>query len=525
VAKNLAKDFKEELWKTANKLRANSDLKYSEFAKPVLGIVFLRYADFKFTQIEQELQKNQETSTRRRKISETDYIERGAIFLPEKARYSYLLNLPEEENIGQVMNEAMKSIEENNEDLRGVLDIDYQKIRKDTLIALLNQFSKMEFYTRENVFGEIYEYFLGKFALKEGQRGGQFFTPESLVKLIVEVLEPTHGRIYDPACGAGGMFIQSASFIRKQGKDPSTELSFYGQEIIADTIKLCKMNLAVHGLFGQEIKQGNAYYEDVHNSLGKFDFVMSNPPFNVDGVDKEKIKRDKRFRYGIPTTDNANYLWIQIFLNALNETGRCGFVMANSAVDAGSSEFEIRKKIIEDNYVDVVIAISKNFFHNATLPCTLIFFDKNKGNTGRKENILFIDAREIFTQVDKAHRDFLPKQIEFLGNIVKLYKNQKLKFKIDSTDLITKNFPNNEYIDVKGLCNIASIEDIQQENYSLNAGRYVGVVFQEISDLDFKQQLVDFKKQFKSLILESEKLQNSIQENTEALLQKIGEEE
>ena len=344
----MTKDFKEELWGSADKLRANSSLKYSEFAKPVLGIVFIRYADYKFKKINQELEKQEKDSIRRRKISETDYIERGAIYLPEKARFSYLLKLPERKNIGLAMNEAMKAIEEYNDDLKGVLDIDYQKIRKDTLIALLNQFSTMEFYTREDIFGEIYEYFLGKFALKEGQRGGQFFTPESLVKLIVEVLEPNHGRIYDPACGAGGMFIQSANFLRKQGKDPSAELSFYGQEVIADTIKLCKMNLAVHGLFGQEIKQGNTYYDDIHNSLERFDYVMSNPPFNVKGVDKEKIKRDKRFSYGIPTVDNANYLWIQIFLNTLNDAGRCGFVMANSAADIGQSELVLRKKILED---------------------------------------------------------------------------------------------------------------------------------------------------------------------------------
>jgi len=471
----MAKDFKEELWNTADKLRANSSLKYSEFAKPVLGIVFLRYVDFKYSKVEQELQKGEKESTRRRKISETDYIERGAIFLPEKARYSYLLNLPEAENIGQAMNEAMKAIEEYNEDLKGVLDIDYQKIRKDTLIALLNQMSTMEFYTREDVFGEIYEYFLGKFALKEGQRGGQFFTPESLVKLIVEVLEPTHGRIYDPACGAGGMFIQSAAFLKKQGKDPSSELSFYGQEVIADTIKLCKMNLAVHGLFGQEIKQGNTYYDDIHNSPERFDFVLSNPPFNVSGVDKEKIKRDKRFSYGIPTTNNANYLWIQIFLNTLNETGRSGFVMAKSAADIGQSELAIRKKIIEDKVIDVIISIGNNFFHNVALPCTLWFFDKGKKGTNREDNVLFIDAREIYNQIDRAHRDFLPAQIEFLGNIVRLYRNEKILFHAGSNDLVNKNFPNNEYKNKAGLCKIVSIEDISEQNFSLNPGRYVDI--------------------------------------------------
>jgi len=514
----MTKDFKEELWGSANKLRANSSLKYSEFASPVLGIIFLRYADYKFTKIDQELEKQEKEATRRRKISETDYIERGAIYLPEKARFSYLLKLPERENIGLAMNEAMKAIEEHNGDLKGVLDIDYQKIRKDTLVALLNQFSTMEFYTREDIFGEIYEYFLGKFALKEGQRGGQFFTPESLVKLIVEVLEPKHGRIYDPACGAGGMFIQSANFLRKQEKDPSAELSFYGQEVIADTIKLCKMNLAVHGLFGQEIKQGNTYYDDIHNSLGRFDFVMSNPPFNVNGVDKEKIKRDKRFSFGMPTVDNANYIWIQIFLNTLNETGRCGFVMANSAADAGRSEFEIRKKIIEQNVVDVIIAIGTNFFHNVTLPCTLWFFDKGKKGTDREDKVLFIDAQEIHSQVDRRRREFLPNQIELFGEIVRLYRNENI-LKKDSNDLIQKNFPDSFYKDVKGLCKVVSIRDIKDQNYSLSPGRYIDFSINELDYKDFIEEFSNLYQEFVSLSKES----TEIEENILFCLNKISE--
>jgi len=517
----LAKDFKEELWDSADKLRANSSLKYSEFARPVLGIVFLRYADFKFEKIDLELKKEQKKSpSRRREISAIDYIEKGAIYLPEIARYSYLLSLPESENIGLAMNKAMKAIEEYNDDLKGVLDIDYQRIRKETLFALLNQFSRMEFYSREDVFGEIYEFFLGKFALKEGQRGGQFFTPESLVKLIVEVLEPTHGRIYDPACGAGGMFIQCANFLRKQGKDPSAELSFYGQELIAETIKLCKMNLAVHGLFSQEIKQGNTYYEDIHNSIGRFDFVLSNPPFNVNGVDKEKIKRDKRFSYGIPSVDNANYLWIQIFLNALNDTGRCGFVMANSAVDMGQSELEIRKKIIKSGVVDVIIAIGTNFFHNVTLPCTLWFFDRGKRGTKREDKVLFIDARELYNQVDRAHRNFLPEQIEFIGNVVRLYKGKKPKFREGSNKLTFKNFPESKYMNVKGLCRIATIEDIAKQGYSLNPGRYVGLPKKVLAkDYDFKQELKKLQEELSTLSKKANKLEPEIFETLKQLLE------
>jgi len=365
-------------------------------------------------------------------------------------------------------------------------------------------------FEKKDVFGEIYEYFLGKFALKEGQRGGQFFTPESLVKLIVEVLEPTHGRIYDPACGAGGMFIQSANFLRKLGNDPSAELSFYGQEVIADTIKLCKMNLAVHGLFGQEIKQGNTYYDDVHNSPDKFNFVMSNPPFNVKGVDKEKIKRDKRFSYGIPKANNANYLWIQIFLNTLNETGRSGFVMANSAADTGQSELELRKKIIEDKVVDVIIAIGNNFFHNVTLPCTLWFFDKGKKGTDRENGVLFIDAREIYNQVDRSHRDFLPEQIEFIGNIVRMFKGKELIFKENSKKLTKKNFPDSKYQDVSGLCKVATIEDILDQRYSLNPGRYVGLKKSETEENDVYGKLINLKNELTKLNKESNNIKNKI---------------
>ncbi len=515
----LAKDFKEKLWDSADKLRANSALKYSEFARPVLGIVFLRYADFKFAKINQELQKEEIETSRRRKISEVDYIERGAIYLPERARYDYLRKLPEKENIGLAMNKAMKLIEENNDDLKGVLDIDFQKIRKETLVALLNQFSTMDFYTREDVFGEIYEYFLGKFAAKEGQRGGQFFTPESLVKLIVEVLEPDKGRIYDPACGAGGMFIQSANFMRNRGKEPSSELSFYGQEVISDTIKLCKMNLAVHGLFGQEIKQGNAYYDDIHNSLGRFDFVMSNPPFNVNGVDKEKIKGDKRFSYGIPKVDNANYLWMQIFLNVLNETGRSGFVMANSAADVGQSELELRKKIIEDRVVDVIIAIGTNFFHNVTLPCTLWFFDKSKKGTERENTVLFIDAREIYNQVDRAHRDFLPEQLEIIANIVRLYKDEEPSYNKNSKELFKKSFPDEKYLDVLGLCKIATIDEIIEQNHSLNPGRYVGIPERKTSEIDFFERIRHLSTELSQLNSEAKTLEKSIEKNLTDLIE------
>ena len=301
---------------------------------------------------------------------------------------------PEGENMGKAINEAMKAIETENEDLKDVLPKTYARLDNDVLVALIKNFSSIPMDTEGDVFGKIYEYFLGKFAMAEGQRGGEFFTPTSIVKLIVEVIEPYHGRMYDPAGGSGGMFDQSAKFVERHKKNPGKEIAIYGQEKVAETVRLGKMNLAVHGLSGN-IRQSNTYYEDIHNSIGKFDFTMANHPFNVNGVDKEKIKDDKRFCYGIPKPDNANYLWIQIFLSALNSAGRAGFVMANSASDARQSELEIRKQMIEDRVVDIMIAIGSNFFYTVTLPCTLWFFDKGKKETTRKDSILFIDARNI----------------------------------------------------------------------------------------------------------------------------------
>lgn len=307
-------EIEKRLWESADQLRANSKLKSSEYSIPVLGFIFLRFADYKFTIAKNEIEKQHRDVGSRRGITKADYQARGVLYLPENARFSYLLNLPEGEKIGKAINDAMRAIEAENEDLKDVLPKTYNRLENDVLVTLLKIFSSIPMSIEGDVFGKIYEYFLGKFAMAEGQRGGEFFTPTSLVKLIVEVIEPYHGRIYDPACGSGGMFVQSGKFVERHKKNPSAEISVYGQEKVAETVRLCKMNLAVHGLSG-DIRQGNTYYEDIHNSIDKFDFVMANPPFNVNGVDKEKIKDNKRFLYGIPKPDNANYLWIEVFLS------------------------------------------------------------------------------------------------------------------------------------------------------------------------------------------------------------------
>jgi type I restriction enzyme M protein len=511
-------DIEKRLWEAADQLRANSRLKSSEYSVPVLGLIFLRYADHKFGIAKKELEALAAEEGRRRGTGKADYQARGILYLPDQARFSSLLNLPEGENIGHAINEAMKAIEAENEELRGVLPKDYSRLENDTLVALLRLFASIPMDIEGDVFGKIYEYFLGKFAMAEGQRGGEFFTPTSLVKLIVEVIEPYHGRILDPACGSAGMFVQSANFVKKHRKNPNAEISLYGQEKVGETIRLSRMSLAVHGLSG-DIRQGNSYYEDIHRSFGKFDFVMANPPFNVNGVDKEKIKDDPRYNYGIPKGDNANYLWIQIFHSALNAKGRAGFVMANSASDARQSELEIRKKLIEDRSVDVMIAIGPNFFYTVTLPCTLWFFDKGKKNTDRKDKVLFIDARHIYRQVDRAHREFAPEQIEFIANIVRLYRGETVDARNGSAEMLEEKFPRSKYADFLGLCKVATLDEIRQQGYSLNPGRYVGVAEREADDFEFAERLQQLNKELETLNTEARQLEEQIAANVAKILE------
>lgn len=506
------------LWAAADQLRANSELKLHEFSSPVLGLIFLRYADHKFTHAEGEIKKK--SKSKRRGISKTDFQARGILYLRDAARYESLLNLPEGADIGRAINDAMKSIEEDNEELKGVLPKTYHQLENEVLVTLLKLFDNIPMDIEGDVFGKIYEYFLGKFAMGEGQRAGEFFTATSIVKLIVEVIEPYHGRILDPACGSGGMFVQSAKFVERHKQNPTSEISVFGQEKTAETIRQCKMSLAVHGMSG-DVRQGNSYYEDIHNSVGphggRFDFVMANPPFNVDGVDKKKLKTDKRFPYGMPKPDNGNYLWIQMFLSALNDTGRAGFVMANSASDARQSELEIRKQIVEDRFVDVMIAIGSNFFYNVTLPVTLWFFDKGKRKEGvrdpRKDKVLFIDARHIYNQIDRAHRDFLPEQTEFLANIVRLYRGEDVETDAGSMDLMKDAFPDGRYQDVAGLCKVAMLDEVREHGYSLNPGRYVGVADKPEDEFEFYERLEELNENLVQLNLEAHELEGRIADN------------
>jgi len=433
-----------------------------------------------------------------------------------------LLHLPEGEDIGKAINNAMRAIEADNEELRGILPKTYNHLENDTLFTLLKTFNSIAMDIEGDVFGKIYEYFLGKFAMSEGQKGGEFFTPTSVVKLIVEVIEPFHGRIFDPACGSGGMFVQSARFVENHRMNPNSEIMVYGEEKTDETVRLCKMNLAVHGLSG-DIREGNSYYEDIHSCVGKFDFVMSNPPFNVNKIDKERIKDDPRFPFGMPTPDNGNYIWIQIFYSALNSGGRAGFVMANSASDARGTELEIRRKIIEAGEMDVMVAVGSNFFSTVTLPCTLWFFDKGKKDTDRQDKVLFIDARHIYNQIDRAHREFTPEQIEYLGNIVRLYRGEEPEMANGSASLLDEHFPDGTYIDVPGLCKVATIEQIESQGWSLNPGRYVGVAEREADDFDFLERLEELNEELEVLNVEARELEGRIAENVALLLEGEGE--
>ena len=506
------RELQSKLWEAADRLRANSGLKASEYASPVLGLIFLRYADERFAQTAQVMGPG----SARRSIGPDDYQAAGALYLPDDSRFETLLDLPEDADVGKAINRAMEGIEVYNPDLRGVLPRDYSRVPDDVLIELLRELRTLPEAIEGDGFGLIYEYFLGNFAFAEGQKGGEFFTPTSIVRLIVEILEPFHGKIYDPACGSGGMFVQSAHFVERHRHDPGQELSIYGQEKTGDTVKLAKMNLAVHGL-GGDIREGNTYYEDLHDSVGKFDFVMANPPFNVDKIDKTKLEDDPRFPFGLPRADNGNYLWIQTFYSALCDTGRAGFVMANSASDARSSELELRRQLIEDRSVDVIIAVGTNMFYTVTLPVTLWFLDRGKRHTDRADQVLFIDAREIYNQIDRAHRDWTPQQVEFLANIVRLWRGEEPDYDAEGEEMLRAVLPGGTYNDVAGICAAATLQQIEEQGWSLNPGRYIALDPSSFDTGDMTQLPV-LAARFSGLTDRSHKLEDTVTRMLEEIL-------
>ena len=564
------KNLKDTLWATADQLRANSGLKSTEYAEPILGLIFLRFADVKYSKFESEINREFDSikGTRMERPIHEIAIEKCGFYLPEEARYDCLLKLPESEDLAKKVKEAMEAVEKYTAELEDTLpkDIYYSVNSEDdplVLAKLLKAFKDIPADVKLDIFGEIYEYFLGKFALAEGQGGGEFFTPSTVVRYMVEVLAPTEGKILDPACGSGGMFVQTAHYIeRHKAKGKQMNLRAYGVEKTGATVKLAKMNLVLNNVRGT-ITEANSYYRDPYDSFGNFDYVMANPPFNVDEVELDGVKDQPRFNtYGIPqnktknkkkdakeTVPNANYLWINQFATALNETGRAALVMANSASDAGNSEKDIRIKLIESGIISQMVTLPSNMFTSVTLPATLWFFDRTKP---KKDEILFIDARNIFTQIDRAHRKFSDEQIRNLGIITRLYEGKTDEFKAllddyrvkmaeapevsddedimpksywqSQIDWLTERFPDGEYRDVVGLCKAAKIEGedgIKDQDYSLNPGRYVGVVIEDdgLTEEEFKEKMIAYYTELSKLNEEAHKLESKIAENLKELFE------
>jgi type I restriction enzyme M protein len=523
--------LEKRLWDAADQFRANSGLKAQEYSGPILGLIFLRFAEARFKALREKLQAAGGSSRRGSRVDDpTAYQAEGVLYLAPEARYDTLLALPEGADIGAKVSEAMRAIEKHNQQLAGVLPKTFHLFTPTLLKELLKKVSEIPVSLDFDAFGRIYEYFLGEFAMSEGQGGGEFYTPSSIVCLLTEIIEPFHGRILDPACGSGGMFVQSARFVAEHQKNPAAELAICGVEKTDETGRLCRLNLAVHGLEG-DIRHGgnvNSYYDDPHTATGQFDFVLANPPFNVNAVDKERLKEmvgpARRFPFGLPRTDNANYLWIQLFHSALNPKGRAGFVMANSASDARSSEQDIRQKLVEARSVDVMVAVGPNMFYTVTLPCTLWFLDRGKATRAHHaDHVLFIDARYIYRQVDRAHRDWTPGQIGFVANLVRLYRGEAPDYTQGGADAEAKLKEvfgaQSAYADVPGLCKAATLAEIEAQGWSLNPGRYVGVApGEEVSDEDFRTQLQGLNEELEALNAQARELERTIAANVAGIL-------
>ena len=441
-----------ELWESADLLRAGSKLTSNQYCMPVLGLIFLRYAYSRFKMVEAEILKDRpKRGGRVMPVEASDFAAKSALFLPEEAQYKYLVNLPDNiaaaelknraghtmNSLGEVVNNAMQLVEEQSEQLTGVLPKDYTIFSDELLSELLRIFNNSALDDIDgDIVGRIYEYFLNKFAKNIAQDDGVFFTPKSLVKMIVNIIEPKSGTLLDPACGSGGMFIQSGDFVNAAGMHANSAMTFYGQEKVEYNAQLCLMNMAVHGLTGV-IKSGdeaNTFYHDAHNLNGKCDYVMANPPFNVDKVKAESCENAGRLPFGLPGVNkskeigNANYLWISYFYSYLNETGRAGFVMASSATDSQNRDKDIREQLVKTGNVDVMISVGNNFFYTKSLPCSLWFFDKAK-NESIRDKVLFIDARNYYTVVDRTLNEWSEWQLKNLNAIVWLYRGEIDKYK------------------------------------------------------------------------------------------------
>ena len=578
------KKLEADLWESADLLRQGSKLTSSQYCMPVLALLFLRYAYSRYKMVEVEiLQSRPSRGGRVMPVEPSDFAAKSALFLPKEAQYDYLVNLPANiadaglktkdgqdiNSLGEAVNYAMQLVESQSEQLTGILPKSYTMFADDLLSDLLRIFNNKTIdEVGGDVIGRIYEYFLSKFAKAVASDDGVFFTPKSLVKMLVNVLEPTSGIMLDPACGSGGMFVQTGDFVNHAGLNANTQMTFYGQEKVEYNAQLCLMNMAVHGLNGKIVSgdEANSFYHDTHNLEGKCDYVMANPPFNVDKVKSESAWAAGRLPFGLPGVNakskeigNANYLWISYFYAYLNDHGRAGFVMASSATDSANKDRDIREKLVRTGDVDVMVSVGNNFFYTLSLPCSLWFFDKNKRAENR-DKVLFIDARNYYTVVDRTLNEWTEWQLRNLQAIVHLYRGETEKYQAllndyrqvlgDTTvvsaqvaldkqkaaakeaitnasrkdkkrieaemkamedaledtletarqyEWLTEKFGEGEYKDVLGLCKIATIQEIEEKNYSLTPGAYVGVAEVEDDGVDFHERMNEIHAELKRL--------------------------
>ena len=603
-----------DLWESADLLRAGSKLTSSQYCMPVLALLFLRYAYSRFKMVEAELLKNRPSRGGRvMPVEPSDFAAKSALYLPREAQFDYLVNLPDNQPLGEAVNHAMTLVEGQSEQLTGILPKSYTMFSDELLRELLRIFNNKTLdEIGGDVIGRIYEYFLSKFAKAVASDDGVFFTPKSLVKMLVNVLEPKQGIMLDPACGSGGMFVQTGDFVNAGGMNANTQMTFYGQEKVEYNAQLCLMNMAVHGLNGRIVSgdEANSFYHDAHNLAGKCDYVMANPPFNVDKVKAESASAAGRLPFGLPGVNaktkeigNANYLWISYFYAYLNDHGRAGFVMASSATDSANKDRDIREKLVLTGDVDVMVSVGNNFFYTLSLPCSLWFFDKAK-RLENKNRVLFIDARNYYTVVDRTLNEWSEWQLKNLQAIVHLYRGEQNKYKslineywnalsehaerhdsyswqdcemtfekalgvlnseeamykkyikdqqdalkktkgkkdkdelkaiiaaneaelavtLEAKDMVneaiwlTSKFGlNGEYRDVLGLCKIATLSEIEEKNYSLTPGAYVGVAEVEDDGVDFHERMNEIHTELASLNKEANLLMSEIMKEWETL--------
>ena len=630
-----------ELWESADLLRQGSKLTSNQYCMPVLALLFLRYAYSRFKLVEAEILKNRPSRGGRvMPVEPSDFEAKSALYLPREAQFDFLVNLPDDiasvglknkdgqpvNSLGEAVNNAMQLVEEQSEQLTGVLPKTYTMFADDLLRELLRIFNNKTIdEIGGDIIGRIYEYFLSKFAKAVASDDGVFFTPKSLVKMLVNILEPEQGIMLDPACGSGGMFVQTGDFVNAAGMNANTQMTFYGQEKVEYNAQLCLMNMAVHGLNGCIVSgdEANSFYHDAFNLAGKCDYVIANPPFNVDKVKSESALSAGRLPFGLPGVNaktkevgNANYLWISYFYAYLNEHGRAGFVMASSATDSSNKDRDIREKLVKTGHVDVMVSVGNNFFYTLSLPCSLWFFDKAKREENR-DKVLFIDARKYYTVVDRTLNEWSEWQLRNLQAIVHLYRGESGKYKmlmaeynsaiaeavnsivdkaqkfiglldeetadkfnasltwIDSLwennedlakklngqieqtkacvklaegklkkreikpmrqagdefckmldgiltiikeyDWLTEKFGDGEYHDIAGLCKIATLEEIEEKNYSLTPGAYVGVPEQEDDGVDFHERMNEIHAELAKLHEEADVLMKEILKDWETL--------